>query len=206
MLFGRVRVGCPLIALCLAIARDAGAQFRSDPLPPARVGLTAGVGFARVAGKGYADVATRHGFVGGASVITPFTNNMAFQLEALYAMKGASLRTGAGSSPSVGLDYVEIPLMLRGDVRLSGKMRPFAYSGPALSLKVLERDDPATGEFKAVDVGWVFGGGLAFAAGHRAITMGARYELGLRNITTVGETKNRVLSLVASVEAPLPRR
>ena len=91
----------------------------------------------------------RRCFVGGASVITPFTETTAFQLEALYAMKG---------------------------------------------------------EFKTVDVGWVFGGGLAFAAGRRAITIGARYEVGLRNITTVGDTKNRALSLVASVEVPLPRR
>jgi hypothetical protein len=204
MPFGRVAVRCPLIALCLVIARDAGAQFRSDPLPPARVGLTGGVSFARVAGEGFADVTMRRGFVGGASVISPFSENMAFQLEALYAMKGALLRNGAGSTASVGLDYVEIPLMLRGDVRLSNGMRPFAYSGPALNLKVLERDDPA-GEFKTVDVGWVFGGGLAFAAGRRAISIGARYEVGLRNITTVGDTKNRVLSLVASVEVPLPR-
>ena len=206
MSFGRAGMRCPLIALCLVIARGAGAQFRTDPLPPARVGLTAGVSFARVAGDGFADVTIRRGFVGGASVITPFTETTAFQLEALYAMKGASLRNGAGSTASVGLDYVEIPLMLRRDVRLSNGMRPFAYSGPALNLKVLERDDPAAGEFKTVDVGWVFGGGLAFAAGRRAITIGARYEVGLRNITTVGDTKNRVLSFVASVEVPLPRR
>ena len=123
------------------------------------------------------------------------------------------------------LNYIEIPVMLRGDAPVSMPIKPFAFTGPAFDFQVscgsdavangrttsascddIASSSPSRGGFRKFDVGWVFGGGLGFDVNNRRVSLSARYEVGLRGITTVGSSKNRALSIMASVEAPLPRR
>jgi hypothetical protein len=104
-------------------------------------------------------------------------------------------------------------------------VKPFAFTGPAFDFKVscaaeavasgktttetcgeLESAFSSGSKFRTFDLGWVFGGGLGFDVNNRRVSLAARYEVGLRTITTPGSSKNRALSFMASVEAPLPRR
>ena len=47
---------------------------------------------------------------------------------------------------------------------------------------------------------------VAFDVGSRTLSLGARYELGMRDIAAGGKLKNRTLSFMASMEAPVPRK
>lgn len=214
-----------LVAALLPAIRSARAQLSSEPLPPTRLGLTAGANFATLNGPNFRGGPSRNGFVGGIVLVTPFSPRMAFQLEALYAMKGGVSHPTSTSTATLGLDYIEIPVMLRADIPASTRVRPFVYSGPALNYRVhcgidasssfgsqtascdeLEASDPTVGTFNTFDVGWIFGGGVAFDAHGRALTIGGRYELGLRGIASKDDAKNRLWSIVASLEVPLPQR
>jgi hypothetical protein len=205
----------------LSVPLEARAQFTDTPLPPTRLGLTAGVNLAKLAAPNLENVSNRDGFVGGASLVTPFAPNMAFQIEALYSMKGAVQTTtppAPASKTTYILNYIEIPVMLRGDVQLLRTVRPFVYTGPALGIRIgcglknvaptgttsATCDELSGQEFNRFDIGWMLGGGLSFDAGGRTISLAARYEHGFRNITTDNQIRNRVLSFMASVEAPLP--
>jgi hypothetical protein len=215
-----------LVVIALVIAsRTSVAQLADSPLPGARFGLTAGVNLSTFDGEGLGPTSNRHGFIGGVVLATPFASNFSTQLEALYSMKGMkSLSSNSANYAMFKLDYIEIPLMLRGDAPVSMPVKPFAFTGPAFDFQVsCGSDVVAAGnstsascddiessssslKFRSFDVGWVVGGGLGFDARGRKISVSTRYEIGLRGITTVGASKNRALSFMVGVEAPLPRR
>jgi hypothetical protein len=222
-----MRILKSLLAIAFAVAgRPSGAQLSSTTLPGARYGLTGGLNLSTFDGDGLGPTSNRHGFIGGFVLVTPFKPSFSTQLEALYAMKGMkSLSSTTANSATFKLNYIEIPVMLRGDAPVSIPIKPFAFTGPAFDFQVscgsdavangrttsASCDDIASSsssgvEFRKFDVGWVFGGGLGFDVNNRRVSVSARYEVGLRGITTVGSSKNRALSIMASVEAPLPRR
>lgn len=223
-----MRILGSLIVIALAAAgRAAPAQRVDTPLPSARFGFTAGLNLSTFAGEGLGATDDRHGFVGGVVLVTPFAPNFSTQLEALYSMKGMkSLGPNSQNYATFKLNYVEIPLTLRGDAPASWWLKPFAFTGPAFDFRVscgadvvvngnttsascddLQSSSPPTAvKFRTFDVGWLFGGGLGFDYHDRRISLGARYEAGLRTIREQGSSKNRALSFMASVEAPLPRR
>jgi hypothetical protein len=221
-----MRILRSLVVIGLAVATRPSAAQRSDqPLPPARFGLTAGLNLSTFAGDGLGETSNRHGFVGGVDLVTPFNAIFSTQLEALYSMKGMkSLSSNPQNYAMFKLNYVEIPVSLRADAPTES-VKPFAFTGPAFNLRVscgadavsngattsatcdqIESASSNGSKFRTLDVGWVFGGGLGFDVHDRRISLGARYEFGLRTITNTGTSKNRSLSFMASVEAPLPRR
>ena len=222
-----MRILTSLVAIAFAAAsRTGGAQRSETPLPGARYGVTAGVNLSTFDGKGLGPTSDRRGFIGGLVLVTPFAPSFSTQLEALYAMKGMkSLSSTSGNYATFKLNYIEVPLMLRGDAPVAMPVKPFAFTGPAFDFRVscgsdavasgrttsascdeVEASSSSGLEFRKFDVGWVFGGGLGFDVHDRRVSLTARYEVGLRGITTVGSSKNRALSFMASVEAPLPRR
>jgi len=221
-----MRILRSLSAIALAVAsRTSLAQGTGTPLPPARFGFTGGLNLATFAGDGLGATADRRGFVGGVDLVTPFSSNFSTQIEALYSMKGMkSLGQNPRDYALFKLDYIEIPVMLRGDAPLSSSFKPFAFTGPALDIKIsCGADGVASGasvsascgqlqsssggsKFNNPDFGWVTGAGLGFDFHDRRISFEARYEIGLRTITSGGSSKNRALSFMAAVEAPLPRR
>ena len=222
-----MRILRSLFAIALAaVSRTTGAQLADTPLPGARLGLTAGLNVSTFDGNGLGPTSNRHGFVGGLILVTPFAQNFSTQLEALYSMKGMkSLSSNATNYATFKLNYIEIPLMLRADAPVSMPVKPFAFSGPAFDFQVscgsdavangrstsascddIESSSSSGLQFRKFDVGWVVGAGFGFDVNNRRISLSARYEVGLRGITTVGSSKNRALSFMASVEAPLPRQ
>ena len=214
-----------MIGLAFA-SRTSAAQRPEAPLPTARFGITGGLNLSTFAGDGLGPTANRHGFVGGFVLVSPFTANFSTQLEALYSMKGMkSLSSSPQTYATFKLDYIDIPVMLRADVPVSTSVKPFAFTGPSFDLRVsCGADGLLNGQattascdqiqsgfsngssFRTLDIGWVFGGGLGFDVHERRLSLSARYEVGLRTIATEGSSKNRAFSIMASVEAPLPRR
>ena len=97
-------------------------------------------------------------------------------------------------------------------------MKPFFYGGPAIALKLsCEVESEGLGssfigdcdelpdggaESKSFDYGLVVGGGLAFGFSGNTFTLGARYNHGMANIAAQGDTRNRVLSVLATFEFP----
>ena len=213
--------------VALAVAGQAiGAQLADQSLPGARFGFTAGLNQSTFAGDGLGATSSRHGFVGGVVLVTPFKPSFSTQLELLYSMKGMkSLGATSNSYSLFKLNYIEIPLTLRGDAPIASPVRPFAFTGPAFNLRVscgadvflngnergvscdeLQSAFANGNKLRTLDIGWVFGGGLGFDFHDRRISFGARYEVGLRTLSASGSSKNRALSFLASIEAPLPRR
>jgi len=212
--------------LLLTVARALVAQGGSTPLPAARAGLIGGVNFSEFAAPGLQDVARRTALVGGVTLVTPFAAHFASQLEGLYSMKGSrSVSSTSTDNATFKFDYIEVPVMLRGDAPVRGRLKPFAYTGPALNFlinceaeaksavgtetatcKEIEAQFSSGSTFRKFDVGWLFGGGVQLGIGERTFSLSARYELGMRTIATIGESKSRVLSLMLSVESLLPRK
>lgn len=217
-----------LSALLAASFTSLGAQ---EPAVrgPTRFGALAGVNVATLRGEGDIGVGHLVGFVGGAYLALPLTAALSFRPELLYAMKGARTVSGVGSAEvdsRVKLRYVEVPLLLAVDlpsIPVSASVRPQLYAGPSVALKVschtqissralsLDGDCEDFDELdeevalKTFDVGAMIGGALQFDLRRGTVSLGARYTFGLTNIVDGGETKNRVLGVVASYELPIGR-
>jgi len=212
-------------ALLLAVLpfAEGRAQLEARPL---RFGVTAGMNIAKLSGADGGIVDNRTGFLAGGLVVIPVGRNFAFQPEILFATKGAAA-SDSGFTGSMKLQYVEVPVILRLDVPTSGKIKPFAYAGPAFALKTgcafegsgggvsasVDCDqlfgqigDPGDFSFRSADVGGLVGGGLAFDVGGRLFTVGARYEVGLVSIFQNDDAKNRVLSFLGTFEWPFHRK
>jgi hypothetical protein len=208
-------------ALGLGVASTASAQVAAA-LPPARFGIIAGINLAKLGGEDVDNADNRTGFVGGIVASFPMAPNFAIQPELTFSMKGAKGRD-ASTDGTFKMNYIELPVLFRFDVPTTGTTKPFLLAGPAiafqtgcdisgtdqgttvtLSCKDLS-DQFAGGTFdpKSFDVGTMFGGGLAFDAGGRTMTIGVRYNLGLMKTFEDAEIKNRVLSFVGTFEFPM---
>jgi hypothetical protein len=94
-------------------------------------------------------------------------------------------------------------------------VRPFFLAGPALAFNTscdIEavtaegNESGSCGDFddspKTFDMGFMFGGGLAFRHMEHTLSIGVRYNLGLLEIADGADSRHRVLSIVASFEWP----
>jgi hypothetical protein len=209
-------IGSVLLLTVLPLAQG---QAQLEARSP-RFGITAGMNLAKLSGADNGIVENRTGFLVGGLVVIPIARNVAFQPEILFATKGAQA-SDSGITAAMKLQYVEVPVVLRFDVPTSGKIKPFAYAGPAFSLKTgcsfegsaqgvsasvpcdnIFGQDPGDASFRSADVGGLVGGGLAFDVGGRLLTVGARYEVGFVSIFSNDDSKNRVLSFVGTFEWP----
>jgi len=204
------------------VARLAGAQANVAPSP--RYGIVGGLNLASLSDE--PGLGNRTAFNGGVMLSLPVSNGFAIQPELLYTMKGAS-EASNGVSGAAKINYLELPVLMRYDIPVSGGVRPLVYAGPSVALKtgcsieatdgtahvsfscedaVREVGDPGTSlTFANADVGGVVGGGLAFDVGARQLTIGVRYELGFVSISSNSDSKNRVLSFVGTFEWPFHR-
>ena len=189
------------------------------PLSPRRFGVLAGINTATLAGRDVQAVSRHTAFMVGALVVAPLTTAVALQPEMLYTTKGAE--SNSGSSSTLKMNYLEIPVLARFDIAGSGGTKPFVYAGPAVSFKMgcsigattagsaptlscaeIEAQSNGSTKFTAVDYGVIIGGGTTFDLSGRTFTVGARYDHSLRNITRDAVSKHRVLSVLATYEFP----
>jgi hypothetical protein len=210
----------------MSAAPTANAQLQVYSLPPARIGLIGGMNRATFDSDA-PGLTNRSAFVGGISYINPLSTVRAFQMDILYSSKGAkSVDAASNSSATLMFNYITVPLMLRTEFPTTSRARAFLHGGAALDYRIgcggeatfagqkstsscdELRESLAPGKsFKRFDWGPMLGGGVSLDVGSRTLSVGVRYELGMRDIASgEGHLKNRTLSFVASLEAPLPRQ
>jgi hypothetical protein len=215
--------------LCLGftlVPLFANVQAQTSVVPPRRFGVNAGINSSTIAYGETNDASRLTGLYAGVLFIIPTTPTFSIQPELAYSMKGvkqpAVAITPSGNQTiavTARLNYVEIPVLGRFDIPASGNVKPFAYAGPALALKLscvtsgsagslsFKRncDEADDRDVETFDYGAIAGGGLAFDVRGRSFTIGARYTYGLGNLLDDGTAKNRTISVLASIEFPWPR-
>ena len=200
--------------LCTGITSALSAQ--TVPLP--RFGITAGVNLSTIGGDSISGAKNKTGFFVGGTVIVPMGSGFSFNPELTYSLKGAKF-SDQGTNGSFKLNYLELPILLRYDFAVAGTTRPFLLAGPALgfqtSCKISGEDQSTTVTFgckdffdqlgapidvKKFDTGAMFGGGVAFDVSGHTMSLGLRYNLGLNDVFSDTDAKNRVLSFVGTYE------
>lgn len=148
-------------------------------------GLKIGFGFADISTE-YSElndlVDSRVGFNGGAFLTYSINRRFAVQPELLYVSKGAG-KSALFFSVTWSIDYLEVPVLAKFDLKPNGPLHPNLLAGPALGILLSSKFhifgdsyDVADG-LKSTDLGFVFGGELDY----RHITLDVRYTLGLVN-------------------------
>jgi hypothetical protein len=116
------------------------------------------------------------------------------------------------------LSYLTLPVLLRGTFLDVGGLRISALAGPSLAYRV-DCDsgvDPGLeylalvscspmGEQPRLDVGVLVGGGATVDRGRWAVTLDARYGIGLRNLrgSHLLTVRNESLAVTAGLSVPL---
>ena len=217
---------CSSMLLVAFAARTATAQLQVYSLPPARIGLIGGMNEATFDSDA-PGLTNRSAFVGGISYINPLSIHRSFQMDILYSMKGAKSEDATSDDiATLKFNYISVPMMLRTELPATSRARAFLHGGVALDYRIgcggeatfsgqkftttcdeLRHGIGEATSFNRFDWGPILGGGVALDVGSRTLSLGVRYELGMRNIVPDAEhMKNRTLSFVASLEAPLPRK
>jgi hypothetical protein len=211
----------PLMCAAVVVApmfATVNAQSAAPPLTR-RFGIMAGVNSSTLGGD-VENVARRTGFIGGVLLVVPFGPTVALQPELFYTMKGAKGNSDDFDA-TVKIDYFELPLLLRFDVPASGGMRPFFYGGPAVSWKAsCNFESNSTGvnvnfgceeltgnqvHFNTTDYGAIVGAGVGFDLSGRTASIGVRYDHGFGKINDDGDVRNRVISVLGTLEFPWPQ-
>lgn len=191
------------------------------------IGAEAGINVSDVSFEGEAETESNTGLRVGGVLRLGLSSVLGLQTGAYFSEKGTTDVTEPDVDIDLDLSYVEIPLLL--NVRIPtgpAPVTPRLYAGPQLALET-GCDISATGDgasattscdeasqegdlevdTKSTDLSVVFGGGLDIAAGPGAITLDARYDLGVSDINeleTGTDFENRSLSVAAGYLFTLP--
>ena len=180
------------------------AQAASSPRPT--YGVLAGVNFSTLSGDDVEGASSRSGFIGGGFVTFHFHNGLGLEPELLYSQQGAS---SSDNGTSLRMSFVQIPVLLRYDVRTHATAHPFFLAGPSIGIKVscsasgegvsvdCDRADLQTTGF---DLGALIGAGVAFRAGKQSVSLGARYTIGTNDLFENNfHAKSRFWSVLAGI-------
>jgi hypothetical protein len=162
-------------------------------------------------------------FVGDQAWLTAFAGGgyvrfgagtIALQPELTYVTKGVRFEEqGLDEAVIIQVDYIEVPVLLFLGLGTAAAT-PYVVVGPALSFEVAcSIDDPILGKEdcgdegrKKMDVGAMFGAGLALPAGPGSIVVDGRFNLGLIDVTddeSDESFKHRALLFTAGYQIPL---
>lgn len=164
------------------------------PAPAAAQGTTAGVqgGISlanlKLSGAGATiTLSNRLGGVVGFFVAHDFNQGFGLQFEANYIQKGTkSTDTGGAGTLDFRVDYLEIPVLLRANLKASDKVTVRLFGGPAFAVKLTDKQsiggetlpDGEDLQFKSYDVGLTVGGAVEFGK----VFLDGRYTWGLIDI------------------------
>lgn len=136
------------------------------------------------------------GLTAGAFLMYSSLNHFGISADVLYSQRGTKFNDGRYKFTQ-HVNYLEIPVVARYFLTLSGNFRPNVFIGPSLGIKLnAKRTDgevlngPATavnidntGDFHSLDLGATGGFQLNWGAGPRQrFLLDARYTLGLSNV------------------------
>lgn len=194
-----------ILSLALVLGLVALVPSRAAAQEPLSFGVKGGLNIASadVSAVGFnISPDSRPGVVIGAFAGYDFHPYFGVQLEGLYTQKGAKVNE-FGLDVDLRIDYFEIPILARGNVRANEETVIHFMAGPAFAFKIhdtLDLEDIGFGfdniEMKSYDVGIAVGGGVTF----RKLVFDARYTFGLVNINDEAvedllKVKNRAFAL-----------
>lgn len=143
------------------------------------------------------------GLRGGAVLRYGFTPALGIQTGASFSRKAAEFDNDLGTMQEIEIEYLEVPLLLQLDVPTGpAPVTPRVFAGGTVNLGLSCHQDAVStfpgehgegdcdaetlGGFAfepaAADVGLVLGGGVDVPVGPGALTLDARYELGLTDV------------------------
>jgi hypothetical protein len=178
----------PLLAILLAI----GMSVTSLAPPVAQAqefggGVVLGANVATLRGGGD-DLGYRTAASGGLYARVGIPGPLAVRTELLFSQKGAKLNTQNGEL-TLKANYLELPVLVVGQLPFARSYNPHLLAGPALSLKLYERQgapgfsiNTEDTLFERTDVGVMVGGGASLG-GPGALQVEVRYILGMRDVT-----------------------
>jgi opacity protein-like surface antigen len=205
-----------VVAASIAIPTFASAQSTAAP----RIGVIGGVNLAKVGGDDVDRAGTRTGLLAGVSFTKPLSGALSLELNGLFSQKGAK-DLEDGTDAALKLNYLEVPILLRYDVKTTGGVHPHFSGGVSFGYqtgcKISASEGGVSGEVscslfegedgtdvKKFDVGLVAGAGLNFSlANNRLLTVGARYNYGLSDLFEDASVQNRAIQLYAGFSIPL---
>ena len=152
------------------------------------------------------------GVVGG-FVARDFNPKVGLQVDFLYTQKGAkasAVEDGVTFNLELGVDYIEIPVLIRANIAGSGGVKARVFAGPSFGFKVRDHaqisapgfllEDEEVVEFKSSEAGFVVGGAVQFGR----VFVDVRYNWGLTNIGkddgTGDEAKTRTLGFMVGYQ------
>ncbi len=140
------------------------------------------------------------GFTGGMVLLYEFNDQLAIQPELLYTQKGVKSNLYEGIilvDVAATFTYVELPILLRYQVPLKGKFKPFVFAGPSISYSLSSELEfsasilSATVDIGSIthvsDFGLVAGGGFGYEVGSGLLTLDARVYYGFTNVLLTGD-------------------
>lgn len=151
-----------------------------------------------------ADKGFRTGMAFGGFVTYSINDEFAVQPELLYSMKGATYEAKEGDGEITNkLDYLQIPILAKYQVQNFN-----FFAGPALAFNLTAEsevevngnsEDIDWDDVAAMEFGLIFGAGVDFPLTKGAITIDARYDLGLTSADdsdAEADIKNGVISVL----------
>lgn len=176
------------LCLCLFLA---GLLASAPPPGHAQTvsgGLLLGANVATLRGDGGGNLGYRTAASGGLFVELRVADPLALRSELLFSQKGARFDTENGEL-TLKANYLEAPVLVVGQLPFFRAYAPHLVAGPALSLKLFERQgapgfsvDTEETVFERTDVGVMVGAGASLG-GPGALQLEVRYTLGLRDVT-----------------------
>jgi len=189
-----------------------------------RLGFTAGLNLANSSSDELADalaaqagatteMSSRLGLAVGGVVSFPLSENVVLQFQPMYVQKGTKVTIDAiNFEDKVTISYLDVPVMAKFMLG-SSQTRPYVMAGPTVGLKLGASSDEdklnaESGDFKSIDFGVAFGGGVSFPAGNNTFFVEGRFALGLTNILdkdAFGDlsAKNKSILINAGMTFPL---
>lgn len=162
-------------------------------------GVQGGINLANVSftpgdpSEGNPDFKSRTRGVFGGFVARDFNPNVGLQVDFLYSQKGTKASAeedGIAFTLEIGVDYIEIPVLIRANIAGSGGVKARVFGGPSFGFKVRDQtqfsvngtvipdEDTEEAEFKSSEAGFVVGGAVQFGR----VFVDVRYNWGLTNV------------------------
>jgi len=184
---------------------------------PVRFGLKGGVNFSTLNAKDVDNTAMRTGFNVGLFAKLPLTNYFAVQPEIYYTTKGGDVtynNSFVDGTAGFHLNYIEVPLMLVGNITQNFNIHAGPYAAFLINGKVKNEssvnlfdfeENLNTDDYNTFEAGFAIGAGIDL----KAVSLGARYNHGLTNVGkertflgtsyTFPDAKNGVINLYISL-------
>ena len=151
-------------------------------------GVVLGANVATVRASDSGNLGYRTAASGGLFVELGVVEPLSVRSELLFSQKGAKVNTQNGEL-TLKANYLELPVLVVGQLPFARSYTPHLLAGPAWSLKLYERQGAPgfsvnTDEtvFERTDLGMMIGAGASLG-GPGALQVEVRYILGLRDIT-----------------------